>query len=102
MLDEAHETLSAIDASDEHFPDLHRLLGNLALRQGNDQLAIEEYKRALGLKKRVMVPYYCPACDYHTLRWSGRCPRCKAWNTFSASPIVVKQPTERVITRVPW
>jgi lipopolysaccharide biosynthesis regulator YciM len=102
MLDEAQDALSAIDASDEHFPDLHRLLGNLAQRQGNDQLAIEEFKRALGLKKRVIVPYYCPACDYHSIRWSGRCPRCKAWNTFSASPILIKQQTERVISRVPW
>ncbi len=102
MLDEAHDVLSGIDASDEHFPDLHRLLGNLAQRQGNDPLATEEYKRALGLKKRVIVPYYCPACDYHTFQWSGRCPRCKAWNTFSASPILIKDQPDRVISRVPW
>lgn len=102
MLDEAQEVLSSIDASDEHFPDLHRLLGNLAQRQGNEAAAIEEYKRALGLKKRVIVPYYCPACDYHTTRWSGRCPRCKTWNTFSASPILIKNQAERVISRVPW
>lgn len=103
MLDEAQEILAEIDASDEHFPDLHRLLGNLAQRQGNEALAIEEFKRALGLKKRVIVPYYCPACDYHSARYSGRCPRCKAWNTLSASPIVVKQQTDGAIPRVvPW
>lgn len=102
MLDEAQEVLAGIDASDEHFPDLHRLLGNLALRQGHDSLAIEEFKRALGLKKRVVVPYFCPACDYHTTRYSGRCPRCKAWNTFSAQPILVKQQSQGVIVRVPW
>jgi lipopolysaccharide biosynthesis regulator YciM len=102
MLDEAQEVLTGIDASDEHFPDLHRLLGNLALRQGNDGLAIEEFKRALGLKKRVVVPYFCPACDYHTTRYSGRCPRCKAWNTFSAQPILVKQQSQGAIVRVPW
>ncbi|MEW6683211.1 MAG: tetratricopeptide repeat protein [Nitrospirota bacterium] len=102
MLDEAQEVLAEIDASDEHFPDLHRLLGNLAQRQGNEALAVEEFKRALGLKKRVIVPYYCPACDYHSTRYSGRCPRCQAWNTFSASPIVVKQHTEGAIIRVPW
>jgi lipopolysaccharide biosynthesis regulator YciM len=102
MLDEAYEILAEIDASDEHFPDLHRLLGNLAQRQGNEALAVEEFKRALGLKRRVIVPYYCPACDYHSTRYAGRCPRCKAWNTFSASPIVVKQHTEGAIIRVPW
>jgi tetratricopeptide (TPR) repeat protein len=102
MLDEAYEILSGIDASDEHFPDLHRLLGNLAERQGNDAVAIDEFKRAMGLKKRVIVPYYCPVCDFHTAKYSGRCPRCKTWNTLSALPIVVKQKTERVITRMPW
>lgn len=103
MLDEAQEILTAIDASDEHFPDLYRLLGNLAQRQGNGTLAVEEFKRALGLKKRVIVPYYCPVCDYHSPRYSGRCPRCKAWNTFSALPIVVKQQPEGAISRVvPW
>jgi lipopolysaccharide biosynthesis regulator YciM len=102
MLDEAQDVLAGIDASDEHFPDLHRLLGNLAQRQGNDALAIEEFRRAMGLKKRVIVPYYCPRCDYHTAKYAGRCPRCKMWNTLSALPIVVKQETERVITRVPW
>jgi lipopolysaccharide biosynthesis regulator YciM len=103
MLDEAQEVLTEIDASDEHFPDLHRLLGNLAQRQGNEALALDEFKRALGLRKRVIVPYYCPVCDYHSTKYSGRCPRCKAWNTFSASPIVVKQQTEGVVSRVvPW
>jgi predicted ATP-dependent serine protease len=66
-------------------------------------LAIDEFKRALGLRKRIIVPYYCPACDHHSTKYSGRCPRCKAWNTFSASPIVVKQQTEGAISRVvPW
>ncbi|HET8759520.1 MAG TPA: tetratricopeptide repeat protein [Nitrospiria bacterium] len=102
MLEEAQDVLSGIDASDEHFPDLHRLLGNLAERQGNDAAAIDEFKRAMGLKQRVIVPYYCPVCDYHSTKYSGRCPRCKTWNTLSALPIVVKQKTERVITRMPW
>jgi lipopolysaccharide biosynthesis regulator YciM len=102
MLDEAQDVLTGIDASDEHFPDLHRLLGNLAQRQGNDAMAIDEFKRALGLKKRVIVSYYCPRCDYHTPKYVGRCPRCKTWNTLSALPIVIKQKTEGAIVRVPW
>lgn len=102
MLDEAQDILAGIDASDEHFPDLHRLLGNLAQRQGHDAVAIDEFKRALGLKKPVIVPYYCPGCDYHTMKYAGRCPRCKTWNTLSALPIVIKQKTEGAVVRVPW
>lgn len=95
MLDEAYEVLSGIDASDERFPDLYKLMGNLYLRQGDFKAAVEEFKKALNLRKRVVVPYYCPACDYHTLQWSGRCPRCGQWNTFEAAPIVVPKVQEK-------
>jgi lipopolysaccharide biosynthesis regulator YciM len=88
MIDEAMELLSTIDTSNTRFPDLHKLLGNLYLRRGDKQAAVEEFKKALDLRKRVLVPYYCPQCDYHTTEWSGRCPRCEQWNTFLASPII--------------
>jgi tetratricopeptide (TPR) repeat protein len=101
MLEDAFEVLNGIDVSDERFPDLYKLLGNLYLRQGDLKSAVEEFKKALNLKKRVVVPYYCPVCDYHTLQWSGRCPRCGQWNTFGASPIVVPKPQEkRSLSRV--
>ncbi len=92
MLDDSFETLGGIDMGEGRFPDLYRLMGNLYLRRGDLKAAVEEYKKALNLKKRVVVPYYCPACDYHTLQWSGRCPRCSRWNTFEASPIMVPKP----------
>ena len=95
MLDDAFEVLSGIDVSEERFPDLYKLMGNLYLRQGDLRAAVEEFKKALNLKKRVVVPYYCPVCDYHTLHWTGRCPRCGQWNTFEASPIVVSRPQEK-------
>ncbi len=95
MLDDAYDVLTAIDSSDVQFPDLHKLLGNIALRRGDLKGAVEEFKRALNLKKRVLVPYYCPSCDYHTNDWSGRCPRCGRWNSFEASPIIVKKSLAR-------
>jgi len=88
MVDEAFDVLSALDPGDQRIPDLHKLLGNLYLRKGNPEFAVEEFKKALNLKKRVLVPYYCPLCDYHTTEWSGRCPRCGHWNSFEASPIM--------------
>jgi lipopolysaccharide biosynthesis regulator YciM len=101
MLEDAFEVLNGIDVSDERFPDLYKLLGNLYLRQGDLKLAVEEFKKALNLKKRVVVPYYCPVCDFHTLQWFGRCPRCAQWNTFEASPIVVpKSQEKRSLNRV--
>ena len=88
MIDEALELLSTIDTSNVRFPDLHKVLGNLYLRRGDRAAAVEEFKRALDLKKRVLVPYFCPHCDYHTNEWSGRCPRCEQWNSFLATPII--------------
>jgi lipopolysaccharide biosynthesis regulator YciM len=88
MIDEALELLSTIDTSNARFPDLHKVLGNLYLRRGDRAAAVEEFKKALDLKKRVLVPYYCPHCDYHTTEWSGRCPRCELWNSFLATPII--------------
>ena len=88
MIDEATELLASIDTSNVRFPDLHKVLGNLYLRRGDRQAAVDEFKRALDLKKRVLVPYYCPQCDFHTNEWTGRCPRCELWNTFIASPII--------------
>jgi tetratricopeptide (TPR) repeat protein len=95
MLDDAFEVLGGIDVSEERFPDLYKLMGNLYLRQGDLKAAVEEFKKALNLKKRVVVPYFCPVCDYHTLKWSGRCPRCGQWNTFGAFPIVVHKSQEK-------
>lgn len=88
MVDEAFEVLTALDPGDEKMPDLHKLLGNLYLRKGNTEAAVNEFKKALSLRKRVMVPYDCPLCDYHTPQWSGRCPRCGRWNSFEASPVM--------------
>jgi tetratricopeptide (TPR) repeat protein len=88
MIDEALELLASIDTSNTRFPDLHKVLGNLYLRRGDRPAAVEEFKKALDLKKRVLVPYYCPHCDYHTTEWSGRCPRCEQWNSFLATPII--------------
>jgi lipopolysaccharide biosynthesis regulator YciM len=99
MVDEAFEVLAALDPGDVRMPDLHKLLGNLYLRRGNPEAAVEEFKKALNLKKRVLVPYYCPTCDYHTAQWSGRCPRCGRWNTFDASPIMGEWIPSRVAAK---
>ncbi len=86
MLDEAQAVLSELDGTDLPMPHLHKILGNIHERKEEWVRAAGEFKKALKLRKRVIVPYYCPACDYHTFEWSGRCPRCGEWNTFTASP----------------
>ena len=83
MVDEAFETLSAIDASTRQFTDLHKLLGNLYLRRGSSQMAVDEFKRALAYSDQLIVPYRCGNCEHFSTEWSGRCPRCGKWNSFN-------------------
>lgn len=88
MVDHAFETLVEIDSHVDYFPDLHKILGNLYQRQGDLERAVESFKKGLRFKKRVLVPYYCPRCDNHTMEWSGRCSRCGRWNSYKAEPII--------------
>ncbi len=91
MVDEAFDLLFEIEGQIESFPDLHKILGNLYLRRGESRLAAEAFRRGLGLKEVVIVPYYCLHCDYRTTRWSGRCAKCGQWNSYEAIPIIVEK-----------
>ena len=31
--------------------------------------------------------YICEACSYESSKWMGKCPSCKAWNTFQETEI---------------
>ncbi len=99
MIDDAEEVLAEIDAATEHFPDLQKILGNLALRRGDYLGAVEAFKKGLSLKKRVVVPYYCPLCDFHTAQWSGRCDRCGRWNTFVGQPILLDRGEKKPLSQ---
>ncbi|MFQ5587339.1 MAG: tetratricopeptide repeat protein [Nitrospiria bacterium] len=89
MIDDAFDTLADLEPQVESFPDLYKIMGNIHVRRGDLAFAIDAFKKSLKLKNRVMVPFYCPRCDFHTVEWSGRCGRCKRWNTYVATPILV-------------
>lgn len=85
MIDEAFDILSSADWGDKDFPDMHKLLGNIYLRRGSLGLAASEFKKALGFKKQIIIPYVCSNCELSTTDWSGRCPNCGRWNTFGVN-----------------
>ncbi len=85
MVDEAFDILSSVDWGDKEMPDLHKLLGNIYLRRGSLGLAASEFKKALGFRKQIIIPYVCSNCEYRTTDWSGRCPNCGKWNTFGVN-----------------
>ena len=91
MLDEAFDILAELESVESTMPDLYKLLGIIYERKEEPEKALSEFKRALGVRKRVVVPYFCPLCDFHTYEWNGRCPRCGAWNSFTVSPLYLKK-----------
>ncbi len=82
MLDDAFETLSALDWASAPYPELHQLLGNIYLRRHQLEKAVDEFKKAVDIKKSFLLPYCCHNCGYSSLDWTGRCPDCKEWNTY--------------------
>lgn len=85
MVDEAFDSLSSVDWGDKEFPDVHKLLGNIYLRRGSLGLAASEFKKALGFKKQIIIPYTCSNCKLRTTDWAGRCPNCGKWNTLGVN-----------------
>jgi lipopolysaccharide biosynthesis regulator YciM len=86
MIDEAYEVLSTLEGQQEQFLDYHKIMANLYLRKQQMQPAVAELKKALGLKKRVVVPYICSRCHQEFAEWAGRCRSCGSWNSFVAQP----------------
>lgn len=88
MVDEAYDLLSSLEGPSDQMSDYHKIMANLYLRKQQMDLAVDELKKALGFKKRVVVPYRCAQCQHESSDWSGRCAKCGAWNTFVALPWV--------------
>lgn len=82
MLDDAFDTLMAIDDSSAPYPELHQLLGNIYLRHQQWTKAIAEYQKVIDFKKSFRLPYCCTNCGYLDLEWTGRCRKCRDWNTY--------------------
>ncbi|GAB4390389.1 MAG: tetratricopeptide repeat protein [Thermodesulfovibrionales bacterium] len=81
MVDDAIETLSAIDTA-ESYPELHQLMGELYMRRSQCEKAVGEFKRAEDLRRSLSPAYCCRVCEHASEEWSGRCPSCGTWNTY--------------------
>jgi lipopolysaccharide biosynthesis regulator YciM len=88
MVDEAYDLLCTLECPQDQMSDYHKIMANLYLRKQQTDHAVDELKRALGFKKKVVVPYLCKTCQLESRDWTGRCPRCGGWNTYVALPWV--------------
>jgi lipopolysaccharide biosynthesis regulator YciM len=88
MIDEAFDLLSTLEGPQDQMSDYHKIMANLYLRKQQMEYAVQELKKALGFKKRVVVPYVCSRCQEESSEWSGRCRQCGTWNSYMALPWV--------------
>jgi lipopolysaccharide biosynthesis regulator YciM len=88
MIDEAFDLLSSLEGPQDQMADYHKIMANLHLRKQQMDYAVQELKRALGFKKRVVVPYLCNRCQRESSEWAGRCRHCGTWNSYMALPWV--------------
>ena len=83
MIDYAFDTVNAIDTTAFDNQAFHTLLGCIYERRSQHEESVEELKKALSAEDHLLVPFCCSHCDYSSTDWSGRCPKCKSWNTFT-------------------
>jgi len=83
MIDEAKEQLQAVESSGVESPQVHLLLAETYRRCQDSEQAINEYKKALGISKRLHLNFVCEKCQYVANEWNSRCPSCGEWNSSS-------------------
>lgn len=83
MIDDAFETFTYVDASGIASPELYQIMGDLYLKRNQYDRAVSEFKKAVDMKMAFRLPYLCSACGYSSQEWSGRCPSCNNWNTYT-------------------
>lgn len=83
MIDESIDTLRGLESYGTTFPELHRLLGNLYLKRRQPERAAMEFRKAIDMRKTLRLNYCCNNCGYTSELWSGRCPNCKEWNSYT-------------------
>jgi lipopolysaccharide biosynthesis regulator YciM len=83
MVDEAKEQLQAVESSGVESPQVHLLLAETYRRCREPEQAISEYKKALGISKRLHLNFVCEKCQNVSAEWNSRCPACGEWNTSS-------------------
>ncbi len=83
MVDDAFDTFTYVDASGMANPELYQIMGDLYLKRNQCDKAAMEFKKAIDMKMAFRLPYKCSHCGHLTQEWTGRCPSCNNWNTFT-------------------
>ncbi len=82
MVDDAMDVLNSIDTSLFSSPELYSLRGELYMKRNQTQKALDELRKACGIKRSLMIKYCCSRCSHISDDWTGRCAKCSEWNTY--------------------
>ncbi|NOX20331.1 MAG: tetratricopeptide repeat protein [Nitrospirae bacterium] len=82
MLDDALETINNIEDPGLS-KEISKMRGMIYHKRGQFDMAAKEFIDTLNLDTLLRVPYCCENCGHISTKYSGRCPSCKQWNTFS-------------------
>lgn len=83
MIEEGLEQLQLVESSGVDSPQIHLLLAEGHSRRGRFDIAIAQYKKALGVTSRLSVGYACDLCNEESQEWQSRCPACGEWASLS-------------------
>ena len=82
MRDDALEHLEKAEELELKSTYLAKLIGETHFRENRLGEAAEKFKEALGLKRRILIPFLCSSCGFESCDWQGTCPNCNDWDTF--------------------
>lgn len=83
MIDDAFETMAAVDTGGTVYPEMSQLMGNLYMKRNQTDRAVYEFKKALEAHKCAFsLSYSCKNCGHTSSEWSGRCSNCLQWSTY--------------------
>jgi tetratricopeptide (TPR) repeat protein len=83
MVDDAIETLEAIDSGLYAHPDLHMAKAELYRKRNQTGRALDELRMATEMMRLSETIFRCGACGHTSGDWSGRCPECGVWNEYA-------------------
>jgi tetratricopeptide (TPR) repeat protein len=95
MIEEGLEQLQLVESSGVDYPQIHLLLAEAHSRRGRLDVAIQQYKKALGVTSRLAIGYVCDTCNEESSEWQSRCSACGEWASLS---VVGRQSLHKAMT----
>ncbi len=83
MNDEALEQLLKAEMLDPECESVNVLLAEALRRRGRYESACQHYQRAIGYRRRYLIPFRCTGCGQTTIKWTARCSSCGIWNGYA-------------------